>query len=45
MITRQQYRKQRILDRIKQNQQSEQERNQRALEKIREIRSRLRSPA
>ena len=40
-MNRPQYRKQRILERIKQSQQSEQEQRLAALEKIREIRRRI----
>jgi hypothetical protein len=44
-MNRPQIRKQRILERIKQNQLTEQQQAQQALEKIREIRSRLKEPA
>jgi hypothetical protein len=44
-MNRPQYRKQRILERIKQHQLSEEQQREAALKKIREIRSRIRSPA
>jgi hypothetical protein len=44
-MNRPQIRKQRILERIKQHQLSEEQQRQAALDKIREIRSRLKQPA
>lgn len=44
-MNRPQYRKQRILERIKQHQLSEEQQRETALKKIREIRSRIRVPA
>jgi hypothetical protein len=42
-MNRPQYRKQRILERIKQHQQTEEQQRELALKKIREIRSRIRT--
>jgi hypothetical protein len=44
-MNKQQYRKQRILERIRQHQLSEEQQRELALKKIREIRSRIPSPA